>query len=190
MNEIREIEFRMCLTSKGLGIWIHYNFINLSLFKTFVNAVAFTLNIIPFNGFANEFPGADLHPFGLHYCAAPKNTIYLKTRYERKPKMDFERYYLDLFDMLNGCCKKIASGNYDKSDSERLFELSKKGRYPSILAELAESFGMMLVKVEAREFERLQIIDELEAAKAKLEDYSKKLEKEIEECCPEESRKD
>ena len=102
--------------------------------------------------------------------------------------MDFERYYLDLFDMLNACCKKIASGHYDKSDSERLFELSKKGRYPSILAELAESFGMMLVKVEAREFERVQIIGELEAAKAKLEDYSKKLEKEIEECCPEESR--
>jgi hypothetical protein len=29
--------------------------------------------------------------------------------------MDFERYYLDLFDMLNGCCKKIASGKYDRS---------------------------------------------------------------------------
>jgi hypothetical protein len=53
--------------------------------------------------------------------------------------MDFERYYLDLFDMLNGCCKKIASGKYDPSDSERLFELSKKGRYPSVLAELAEN---------------------------------------------------
>ena len=40
--------------------------------------------------------------------------------------MDFERYYLDLFEMLNACCKKIASGKYDKADSERLFELSKK----------------------------------------------------------------
>ncbi|MBW2437656.1 MAG: hypothetical protein PVI49_10065 [Desulfobacterales bacterium] len=103
--------------------------------------------------------------------------------------MDFERYYLDLFEMLNACCKKIASGKYDKADSERLFELSKKGRYPSILAELAESFGMMLVKVEAREFERVAIIEELEMAKSKLENYSKQLEKEIEECCPEESRK-
>ena len=103
--------------------------------------------------------------------------------------MDFERYYLDLFDMLNSCCKKIASGKYDKEDSERLFELSKKGRYPAILAELAESFGMMLVKVEAREFERIEIIEELGAAKSKLEDYSKKLEEEIQECCPEESRK-
>jgi hypothetical protein len=143
-----------------------------------------------FVGFTNELPETDLHPYGLHYCAAPKNTLYLKISHERNTKMDFERYYLDLFDMLNVCCKKIASGKYDKSDSERLFELSKKGRYPSILVELAESFGMMLVKVEAREFERIHIIDELEAAKAKLEEYSKKLEKEIEECCPEESPTD
>ena len=81
--------------------------------------------------------------------------------------MDFERYYLDLFEMLNTCCKKIASGKYDKADSERLFELSKKGRYPGVLSELAESFGMMMVKVEAREFRLKEMIEELEQAKAK-----------------------
>ena len=79
--------------------------------------------------------------------------------------MEFERYYLDMFEMLNTWCKKIASGKYDKADSERLFELSKKERYPSILAELAESFGMMMVKVEAREFRLKEIIEELEQAK-------------------------
>jgi hypothetical protein len=78
--------------------------------------------------------------------------------------MDFERYYLDLFEMLNSCCKKIASGKYDKEDADRLFELSKKGRYPGLLAELAESFGMMMVKVEAREFRLKQTIEELEKA--------------------------
>ena len=83
--------------------------------------------------------------------------------------MDFERYYLDLFEMLSASCKKIASGKYDKSDSTRLFELAKKGRYPSFLAELAESFGMMLVKVEAREFRLKEMIEELEETKAKLE---------------------
>jgi hypothetical protein len=97
--------------------------------------------------------------------------------------MDFERYYLDLFEMLNSCCKKIASG-------ERLFELSKKGRYPAILAELAESFGMMLVKVEAREFEKSQMIEALEETKTKLEEYSQKLEATIEEYCPEQSTTD
>ena len=81
--------------------------------------------------------------------------------------MDFERYYLDLFEMLNTCCKKIASGKYDKADSDRLFELSKKGRYPGVLSELAESFGMMMVKVEAREFRLMEMIEELEQAKTK-----------------------
>jgi len=82
--------------------------------------------------------------------------------------MEFERYYLDLFEMLNTCCKKIASGKYDKADTEHLFELAKKGRYPGIFSELAESFGMMMVKVEAREFRLKQIIEELEPTKAKL----------------------
>ncbi|MEJ2284835.1 MAG: hypothetical protein P8X85_14700 [Desulfobacterales bacterium] len=79
--------------------------------------------------------------------------------------MDFERYYLDLFEMLNQCCKKIASGKYDKTDSDRLFELAKKGRYPGVLSELAESFGMMMVKVEAREFRLKEMIEELEQEK-------------------------
>jgi hypothetical protein len=76
--------------------------------------------------------------------------------------MEFERYYLDLFEMLNTCCRKIVSGKYDKADTEQLFELAKEGRYPSIFSELAESFGMMMVKVEAREFQLKQIIEELE----------------------------
>ncbi len=82
--------------------------------------------------------------------------------------MEFERYYLDLFEMLNSCCKKIASGKYEMADAERLFELAKKSRYPGFLSELAESFGMMMVKVEAREFRLKQIIKELEKAKAML----------------------
>ena len=98
--------------------------------------------------------------------------------------MEFERYYLDLFEMLNSACKRIAAGQYEKSDADRLFEFAKKERYPSLLAELAESFGMMLVKVEAREFRLSQIIEELEEAKAKLEAYSKGLEEHLEECCP------
>jgi hypothetical protein len=82
--------------------------------------------------------------------------------------MDFERYYLDLFEMLNRCCKKIASGKYDQTDTERLFELAKTSRYPGIFTELAESFGMMMVKVEAREYRLRQIIKELEKARAEL----------------------
>ena len=79
--------------------------------------------------------------------------------------MIWERYYLDLLDMMNSSFKKIASGNYDKNDVEQLFELSKTGRYPSLFSEMAESFSMMMVKVEAREFRLHQIIEELEQTK-------------------------
>ena len=96
--------------------------------------------------------------------------------------MDFERYYLDLFEMLTSTCKKIATGKFEPSDSEKLFELSKKGRYPGFLADLAEAFGMMLVKFEAREFMLKETIEELEEAKTKLEDYSEKLERDLQEC--------
>jgi hypothetical protein len=82
--------------------------------------------------------------------------------------MDFASYYLELFEMLNQACKKIASGDYDQQDAERLFELAKRERYPSLLADLAESFGMMMVKIEAREFKMKQMVEELEQAKARL----------------------
>jgi hypothetical protein len=76
--------------------------------------------------------------------------------------MEFERYYLDLFEMLNSLCKKIASGKYDQSDVDKLFDMAKDNRYPGLFTELAESFGMMMVKVEAREFRLKQIIEALE----------------------------
>ena len=76
--------------------------------------------------------------------------------------MEFERYYIDLFEMLNSLCKKIASGKYDQSDVDKLFDMAKDNRYPGLFTELAESFGMMMVKVEAREFRLKQIIEELE----------------------------
>ena len=95
--------------------------------------------------------------------------------------MDFERYYLDLFEMLNAQCKKIASGKYSQSDTDSLFELSKKNRYPGLFAELSESFGMMMVKVEAREFELEQVIEALKKSNSKLEGYSQSLEQEVSE---------
>ncbi len=84
--------------------------------------------------------------------------------------MDFASYYLELFEMLNQACKKIASGQYDQQDAERLFELAKRERYPSLLADLAESFGMMMVKIEAREFKLKQMVEEIEKAKTKMAD--------------------
>jgi phosphoribosyl-ATP pyrophosphohydrolase len=72
--------------------------------------------------------------------------------------MVFERYYIDLLDLMNSSFKKIAY-------SERLFELSKTGKYPALFSEMAESFAMMMVKVEARDFHLKQVIEELEKIK-------------------------
>ena len=82
--------------------------------------------------------------------------------------MDYERYYLDLLEMMNSSFRKIASGKYDKKDVERLFDLSKTGRYPHIFSEMAESFSMMMIKVEARDFQLKQLISELEETRAKI----------------------
>ena len=79
--------------------------------------------------------------------------------------MVFERYYIDLLDIMNSSFKKIASGDYDKKDVERLFELSKTGKYPGLFTEMAESFAMMMVKIEARDFHLKQVIEELEKTK-------------------------
>ena len=79
--------------------------------------------------------------------------------------MDYERYYLDLLDIMNSSFKKIASGKYDKKDVERLFELSRSDRYPHIFTEMAESFSMMMIKLEAREYHLKQLNSESEKTK-------------------------
>lgn len=81
--------------------------------------------------------------------------------------MEFESYYIELLDILNSACKKIAKGRYDQSDVDKLFELAKTQRYPSLFSDLAESFGMMMIKLEAREFQMKQVIEALEKAKAR-----------------------
>jgi len=76
--------------------------------------------------------------------------------------MEFERYYIEILEMLNILCKKIATGKYDQSDVDKLFELAKTQRYPGIFSELAESFGMMMTKLEAREYHLKKIVEDLE----------------------------
>lgn len=72
-----------------------------------------------------------------------------------------------LIPLLMDLARKVATGNYAHVDE--LLELTKPGKYPPAICELAESFGMMLVQVEAREFHLAQIIDELAAKNKALE---------------------
>ncbi len=62
--------------------------------------------------------------------------------------------------------REISRGRFGNPDD--LFELTKTGDYPSDITELAESFGMMIVKVEAREYQLQQTIDKLRSANTEL----------------------
>lgn len=72
-----------------------------------------------------------------------------------------------LIPLLMDLTHKVARGRYKHVDE--LLELTKPGKYPPVICELAESFGMMLVQVEAREFRLEQMIDELAVKNKQLE---------------------
>jgi class 3 adenylate cyclase len=70
--------------------------------------------------------------------------------------------------------KDVAKGRYDKASD--IFEFTKSGQYPDLIAELAESIGMMMVKIEAREFQLEGMIEELKKKKIELEKTLRKVE--------------
>ena len=81
-----------------------------------------------------------------------------------------ESYY----SLLTELCGELALGRYTECD--RLFELTKEEAGPHELVRLAEAFGMMLVRVEAREFQNQQLIQELRGKNAELEALHQVLE--------------
>jgi transcriptional regulator with PAS, ATPase and Fis domain len=62
--------------------------------------------------------------------------------------------------------EELSQGRFGQYDD--LFELTKNGQYPPLIARFAESFGMMAVKIEAREFRLEQMIEELRSTEAQL----------------------
>jgi len=75
-----------------------------------------------------------------------------------------------LLDYLINLTKQISRRKYSKP--KELFKLTNAGVYPERISELAESFGMMIVKVEARELR-------LEQSNDKLKKLNEQLRKEI-----------
>ena len=66
-------------------------------------------------------------------------------------------------EIINGSFKNVG----------RIFDLTDKKRNAPEIAELAEAFGMMSVKVEAREYALEQTIEELREKKAHLDDLNR-----------------
>lgn len=73
----------------------------------------------------------------------------------------------NLLAKLTELSNDISLGKYD--GIKELFELTKKGQYPEEITTLAEAFGMMVVKVEAREFNLQKNIEELQNTRIELE---------------------
>jgi PAS domain S-box-containing protein len=80
---------------------------------------------------------------------------------------------LEVLEQLIALCKEFAAGNYDKVND--LVQLTKEQEQPRLIADLAESFSMMILKIEAREFRLEQIIEDLEKTKKELEIAKKRL---------------
>ncbi len=81
-----------------------------------------------------------------------------------------------LLTAMEQICDDLAWGRYDRAGE--LFELTRNAEYPSPVAKLAESFGMMLVKVEAREYRLEGVIAELRRVGGELRDAQRRLVRE------------
>lgn len=74
---------------------------------------------------------------------------------------------------MKSLCHELAWGRHGQADS--LFELTTKKCAPDDIRELAEAFGMMLVKVEAREYRLEQVVAQLQEKTRELEQARKTL---------------
>lgn len=69
--------------------------------------------------------------------------------------------------LLIRLCDDLAWGR--PADEDALFALTREGSSSPELERLAEAFGMMIVKVEAREFHRAELLEKVEQLSQELE---------------------
>jgi DNA repair exonuclease SbcCD ATPase subunit len=73
----------------------------------------------------------------------------------------------NILDYLILITKEIAANNYEME--KKLFDLTRTGKYPQCITDLAESFGTMIVKLEGREIQLEKTIDDLQNASDELQ---------------------
>ena len=69
--------------------------------------------------------------------------------------------------------REVSKGKYD--NSRAIFEFTKERQYPKLIVDLAESFGMMIVQIEAREFRLEEMIEDLNRKNTELEQTLEKV---------------
>ncbi|GAB6058190.1 sigma-54 interaction domain-containing protein [Desulfonatronum parangueonense] len=83
-----------------------------------------------------------------------------------------------LLETMERICHELAWGRYDRI--EELFALTGNSDFPKPISNLAESFGMMLIKVEAREYRMEGMLADLRRSSEELELARRQLLKENE----------
>ncbi len=73
----------------------------------------------------------------------------------------------EMLETLIALCDDLAFGR--NADADKLYAQTRSGSGPEPLVRLAEAFGMMLVKVEAREYGNVRLIEELKERNTELE---------------------
>ncbi|MCD6296764.1 MAG: adenylate/guanylate cyclase domain-containing protein [Deltaproteobacteria bacterium] len=68
---------------------------------------------------------------------------------------------------------EVSKGQYD--NSQDIFEYTKEGLYPDLVVKLAESFGMMIVQIEGREYRLEQMIEDLNRKNTQMEQILEKV---------------
>lgn len=74
---------------------------------------------------------------------------------------------IKLINTLTAIANEVSQGDY--RNAATLFELTKIGKYPPDIVTLAESFGMMIVKIDAKQQHLERLIDDLNTRKVELE---------------------
>jgi transcriptional regulator with PAS, ATPase and Fis domain len=87
-----------------------------------------------------------------------------------------EKHVQNLLNRLIFVAEDVSAGGYGRHDE--IFELTKTASYPPLIARLAEAFGLMLVKVEAREFHLEQVVEDLRKTQAQLQAGKQELHRE------------
>jgi DNA-binding NtrC family response regulator len=73
----------------------------------------------------------------------------------------------EAFGVMVDVCERLAWG--ETAQAERLFALTRTDEVPAPVATLAEAFGLMLVKVEARDLHREELLEQLRRQNRELE---------------------
>lgn len=84
-----------------------------------------------------------------------------------------ENHTNELINTLTAIVNEVAQGDYRNAGT--LFEFTKEDKYPPKIVTLAESFGMMIVQIDAKQQHLERLINDLSVKKVELEQVASQL---------------